>query len=43
MQNHMDIDEQARKLLDRRENMLTLVETTTRRLLATAENIAHLR
>jgi hypothetical protein len=43
MQNHMDIDEQARKLLDRRENMIALVETATRRLLATAENIAHLR
>jgi hypothetical protein len=29
--------------LDRRENMIALVETATRRLLATAENIAHLR
>jgi hypothetical protein len=37
------IDEEARRLLDRKEVMLNMVESVSRRILTTADNIAHLR
>lgn len=43
IENYIDTDEEARKLLDRKNVMKTLLEQVNTRLEKTGEQIAHLR
>ena len=43
LSNYVALDEEARRLLNRRDNMLGLMDSTSLRLAETANHISHLR